>query len=127
MAALKYSSILLLLVTSCALAEDPRKVNIENHLFKCVKLTKTERIVDSGAPFLNIEYSLISSTGDCGCKSAVNSFNSYAVVDDTQTHLLGGKFIFLETNNIKLPIAAQDQVIGNDAKIKLVFSCAQPD
>ena len=121
----KYSLLLMVLV-SCAVAEAPDdNFDVNNSLSECIRLTQQEIITIAEMPFLRLTYNAISSTGHCGCKSAINGFQSYAKQDDFKVFLMSGNFTFMGASEVRLPLAAQKKLIPNGSKIGVDIFCAQ--
>lgn len=126
MAALKYSLLYIVVLTSCATAES-YKVDIENSLSKCILIESSKLNLEEEIPSISLYYKTISQTGACGCKSALNSYSSYLNIDGNKSFLLTSKFTFIGSTSVNIPLSAQRKVLGNYSTFNLVIDCATED
>lgn len=117
-----------ILICSCAsFAESTAyKVSVDNQLKECLTINKVESYASNGMPMLKFDYKTVSSTADCGCKSALSSYSAHAIYENYESYLIGGKMRFEEKGEILLPAATSASIIGS-SEIKVYFSCANPD
>jgi len=125
MAVLKFSLLAILLMPFTTVAGD-EKIDIENLLSQCSAIRDLELSSEGNIPVLSFDLVLKESIADCGCKSALGAFSVYAQRDSYQSHLISGKIALEKDGKKYLPIAADNNLITS-ARLKVVFSCAQPD
>ena len=124
MAALKYS--LFFLITACSFSTFSTEINFDNNLSNCIKIEKAEIIYDNTFPTLKASINELKPTSECGCRSLVSSYSSFVETSDYKSHLMTGKFVFLEGNSLSLPVATTQRLINNN-KLLITLSCALPD
>ena len=125
MAELKYSLLLLFVISACSQATSSTKITINNKLSNCIKIDKTAVVYQGGMPMLEISHQKIKTTSECGCKSAISEYSSQLEMDGYNSPLLTAKLIF-EANRFKVPLATSKKIIG-DYSVLVSFSCAMPD
>jgi len=69
---------------------------------------------------------LISTCSFTTSGSLVSSYSSFVETSDYKSHLMTGKFVFLEGNSLSLPVATTQGLINNN-KLLITLSCALPD
>jgi hypothetical protein len=126
MEALKYNILLSISFLSCSVFAQFNNIEIDNKLESCVLLNSSKIIFYEDIPILNSSFTNISKTASCGCKSAINNYTVYQLVDGFQSTLISSDFTFSGVNSLALPIAAQKKIIAKNAKIKVVISCSSP-
>lgn len=125
MAELKYSVLLLFVISACSQATPKTKVTISNQLSNCIKIGNIEVVYEGDIPMLEISPQQIKTTSECGCKSAISEYSSVLNMDGYNSQLLTAKFIF-GANKFKIPLATSKEIIG-DYSVLVSFSCAAPD
>jgi hypothetical protein len=126
MAELKYSVLLLFVISACSQAAPDTKITIDNELSNCIKIEQTEVIYKGELPMLKASYQQLQSTSECGCKSKISAYSSQLEMDGYNSQLMTAKFIFAEDKLLNIPIATSKQMIGNFS-VLVKFSCAIPD
>lgn len=125
MAELRYSSLLLFMISACSQATSNTKVSINNQLSNCIKIDNPEVIYKGGIPMLGISHQQLKSTSQCGCKSAISQYSTQLEMDGYKSELLTAKLTFSEKQLI-IPLATSKEIIG-DYSVLVNFSCALPD
>lgn len=125
MAAREFSLLAFLLV-SLPVVAGGEKIDIKNQLAQCSEIHNPILAVDGNVPVLSFELILKESIGDCGCKSALGAFSVYALRDSYQSHLISGKVALGKEGKKYIPVAADNSLVVS-ARLKVSFSCAQPD
>lgn len=125
MAARKYSLLAFLLVSLTAVAGG-EKIDIKNQLSQCSEIHNPKLAIDGKIPVLSFELILKESIADCGCKSALGTFSVYALRDSYESHLISGKVALGKEGKMYIPVAADNNLVAS-ARLKVSFSCAQPD
>ena len=125
MAELRYSFLLLFMISACSQATSNTKVSINNQLSNCIKIDNPEVIYKGGIPMLGISHQQLKSTSQCGCKSATSQYSIQLEMDGYKSELLTAKLIFREKQLI-IPLATSKEIIG-DYSVLVNFSCALPD
>ncbi len=117
--------ILLSLVILASTAEAQTQVTVNNLLKECVIIENQKIRTEKNLLLLDVELQWIKSTGDCGCKSAINSYTvrEEPVENNIAVQHSWGKFVVLEkTKMITLPITA----LHNNSNYFLEIACAPP-
>lgn len=125
MAAREFSLLAFLLV-SLPVVAGGEKIDIKNQLSQCSEIHNPILAVDGNVPVLSFELILKESIADCGCKSALGAFSVYALRDSYQSHLISGKVALGKEGKKYIPVAADNSLVAS-ARLKVSFSCAQPD
>jgi hypothetical protein len=114
------------MTSTCVIANTNYKIELDNQLSKCMLIENEKSFNLSKTPFIKIKYKKISSTANCGCKSALSAYYVYAKNNNYQSFLIGGKLIFNKSGIQNLPLAVEDNIIAGRT-IQIIFSCARPD
>ncbi len=125
MAELRYSLLLLFVISACSQATSKTKVTINNQLSSCIKFDNPEVIYEGGIPMLEVSHQQLKSTAQCGCKSAISQYSTQLEMDGYKSQLLTAKFK-PSTKLLILPLATSKEIIG-DYSVLVNFSCALPD
>ncbi|WP_076417470.1 DUF2195 family protein [Colwellia sp. UCD-KL20] len=125
MAGLKYSLLLLVLISACSQATSNTKVSINNQLSNCIKIDRSEVIYRDGIPMLGLSYKQLKPTSECGCKSAISQYTSLLEMDGYNSQLLTAKVKF-GTKASMIPLTTSKDIIG-DYSVLVNLSCALPD
>ena len=125
MAVLRYSLLLLFVMSACSQATSNTKVTINNQLSNCIKIDNPEVKYNWGIPMLSVSHQELKSTSQCGCKSAISQYSSQIEMDDFNSQLLTAKLTF-SAKQLIIPLATSKEIIG-DYNVLVNFSCALPD
>ena len=125
MVELRYSLLLIFMVSACSQATSETKFSINNQLSNCIKIDNPEIIYKSGIPMLSASHQQLKPTAQCGCKSAISQYSSQLEMDGYNSELLTAKLTFRE-NQLIIPLASSKEIIG-DYSVLVNFSCALPD
>jgi hypothetical protein len=104
----------------------PVRFRLENQLSACVLIEKETVIWSGDVPMLELRYALAKSTAECGCKSALSAYASYAQVPDGERYLIGGPVTLSGDDAVTLPLAADADLLG-DAALRVSLGCERPD
>lgn len=126
MAGRAISSILALAVTACASADQTHQIEIRNDLSNCIEIISAKSHSSGQAVFATVDYTILASTAECGCKSKLSAYSAYAKSDGYNSFLIGGKVLFQKTGKLELPLSTDKDIIG-DRALLLTLTCAQPD
>lgn len=119
-------ALLVLVIPLCVTANPVYRVEIDNDLSRCIIVESAKVRIDQDRPTIEVTFKEISSTADCGCKSRLNAYSVYAIDKSHQSFLMGGKFAFNQSGSIRLPMAIDQEIVGN-RPVRLTISCAQPE
>ena len=128
MVAQRFKLLLLLLVSSCSVADDFENIDIEieNGLSSCVTIDNVKRLENAILPSASFNLAVNKTISHCGCKSALASFIVYAVEEDYRSYIIGGKVGFRASAIKNVPLSAEETLV-KDRNLAITFSCAQPD
>lgn len=126
MAAQRFKLIFILLVSSCAAANDLDAIKINNHLSACTAISKTEISTKNEIPVLRFDLEVKKPIAECGCKSALGYYTVHTANEAYKSYVLGGKIGLMTSGRKALPLAAEPRLI-NKKKLVVDISCAQPD
>jgi hypothetical protein len=119
-------AILALAVTACDSAAQTHQFEVRNDLSSCIELISAKSHHNGQSVFATIDYKILASTAECGCKSKLSAYSAYAKSDGYNTFLIGGKILFQENEKLELPLSTDKDIIG-DRALLLTLTCAQPD
>lgn len=122
----KFSCILLLLLTSCAMANEPPQVIINNQLKACVNISVPEVSAQGSIPTVSFDLNINKPISECGCKSALGSFRVFSSTEGYKSYLLSGKVALVKPERKVLPLSAAQNLVKS-GKLEIDFSCALPD
>ena len=125
MVELRYSLLLVFMVSACSQSTSDTKVSINNQLSNCIKIDNPEVMYKSGIPMLSASYQQLKPISQCGCKSAISQYSSRLEMNGYSSKLLTAKLTFRE-NQLIIPLATSKEIIG-DYSVLVNFSCALPD
>ena len=125
MAALKFSMLIVLFLPACAMAGSP-KIQVNNHLDRCIKITNVNLENRATLPVVEFHAEILSSSAECGCKSALSQFSVTKQLNETKREILSAKVVIDQSGNKTWPLAAEASLIDN-AQLALVLSCALPE
>lgn len=125
MAALKFSLILLLFITSCASANND-KISFDNGLEKCINFSNITLVENTKIPLLLIDLEVVEPISGCGCKSALGEFTVTSLYDTYESYLITGKIPLLESGEKHIPISTDSTLIKNK-QLNLKLNCSRPD
>lgn len=124
MAALRFSFLAILFLSSCAHSQAPKNVVIESQVEGCFSLNVLDFDKTKEPLLLTASISSKTETGECPCKSALMKYSAFQKKDGNIFNLLSGQFSVLGKEKIVLPIAVQKQLVFPDVPIHLSLSCA---
>ena len=103
------------------------EINFDNNLSNCIEIENAEINYDNTFPTLKASINELKPTYECGCKSLISSYSSFIDRSEYKSHLMTGKFVFLEgSNSLSLPVATTKELINNN-KLLISLNCALPD
>lgn len=102
------------------------RYRFENHLSTCVVVEKETATWRGDVAVLELRYDLAKSTGECGCKSALSAYSSYAELADGERYLIGGVLTLSGGDAVTLPLAADKDLLG-DSAVRVSLGCETPD
>lgn len=123
---LKPKCIVIFLISTCSFTTSGTEINFENSLSNCFEIKEAEVSYEHIFPTLKASINELKPTSECGCRSLVSSYSSFVETSDYKSHLMTGKFVFLEGNSLSLPVATTQGLINNN-KLLITLSCALPD
>lgn len=104
----------------------PLRFRLDNQLAACVLIEKETATWLGDVPVLELRYQLAKSTAECGCKSALSAYGSYAEMPDGERYLIGGPITLSGDDSISLPLAADADLLG-DSAVRVSLGCEPPD
>jgi hypothetical protein len=135
MAALSLEAALLWMVFGCAASNvggqsgsgsAAVRYRLENQLSACVVIERETASWRGDIAVLELRYDLAKSTGECGCKSALSAYSSYAEFTDGERYLMGGALTLSGGDAMTLPLTADKDLLG-DAAVRVSLGCEAPD
>lgn len=135
MAAPRFELVLVLALLRCATSNSanppntalaPVRYRLENQLSDCVLIEKETAVWRGDIAVLELRYSLAKSTGECGCKSALSAYSSYAELADGERYLMGGALTLAGGDSLTLPLTADKDLFG-DSTVRVSLGCEAPD
>jgi len=110
----------------CVSANAEYTLTLDNKLAACVSIDSVE--VDGKAliPTIDLSFTSKKLTAECGCKSRINTYQSYIDSGNYPLLLMSGNFTFTDATPITLPLAAQSNLIGDSKTFSLSIACASP-
>lgn len=125
MAAQKFKLLAVFLFSLTAMADDG-KVDVNNQLSLCSEINNPTLITKGVVPILSFDLVVKDTIADCGCKSALGAFSVYAQRDSYESFLISGNVALEKGGKKSIPVAADKNLIKS-ARLRVKFSCAQPD
>lgn len=122
MAALKFSLIALFTLSSCAIAQNPIKVSINNSAQGCFALEVSSFDLAEPSTFTVSVNS--NASGDCPCKSSLLKYLVVQQLEDHENFLISGVFSPLGVAELILPLSAQTRLVVEDKPILVSVTCA---
>lgn len=113
---------LLALVHAQALAHNV-SLNIHNTLSACVAIYIRDTSIHANMLLANTVFQLRKPIGECGCRSALVSYDSVTTVNTAQQVLQNGLIGISKSGNKTLALASE-QALVTDRQIQLQFRCA---
>ncbi len=113
---------LLALINGPALARDVQ-FSISNALSACVAIHIRDTSLHASMLLADTIFQLRKSIGECGCRSALVSYDSVTRVNTAQQILQTG-LIGLNNSGNKTLVLASEQALVADKQIQLRFHCA---
>jgi len=135
MAAPKFEATLLLVLVGCAALNGNGQAGgsvpavryrLENHLSPCVVVEKENASWHGDLAVLEVRYNLAKSTGECGCKSALSAYSSYAELPGGERYLIGGALTLSGSDAVTSPLTADKDLLG-DSAVRVSLGCETPD
>ena len=111
---------------SCASAQAPVRYRLENQLAGCLEVEGEAASWRDDLAVLEVRYHLAKSTAECGCKSALSAYSSYAEVPDGERYLSGGAMTLSGQDSVSLPLTVDRDLLG-DSTVRVSIGCEQPD
>lgn len=116
-------SIVLLVLTQGAALAQRVPVHINNALSSCVSIHITDTTVRDNIVLADTAFQLRKSIAECGCRSALVSYNSATSVN-TVAQVLQGGLIAVKSSGNKTLVLASEQALLGDSELQLQFQCA---
>ncbi|MEI8571417.1 DUF2195 family protein [Methylomonas sp. LW13] len=126
MVARKISVLGVFFIVSCAIANEPESIQLNNQLSACIAVNDIQTSIENGIPVLSFDAKIIKSIAECGCKSALGSYSVMAKMAEYQSYIIVGKVAFTKSEHKYWPLSAEQGLIDK-RKLEIVLSCAQPD
>lgn len=123
MAALKFSYLGAFLLSGCAFASSAGSIDINNTINGCLKIIDYSLSQNSDPVIMSIELDAASLDTSCPCKSSLIKYAAAQTIEGQTSPLIEGNFSTLGSNQINLPIAAQQRLILKDSPVTITFSC----
>lgn len=123
MVELKYSALLLLVISTYSEAKQNTQVSIDNQLSNCIKIEQTEIVYQDEVPMLNASYKQLQTTSECGCKSKILTYSSLLEMDGYNSDLMKAQFTFEDKKQLSIPVATSKKMIG-DYDVLIKFTCS---
>jgi hypothetical protein len=121
-----FNLILIIIVSSCAVANDSDAIKINNQLSACISVANKTIIKEGVISVFSFDLEVKRPIAECGCKSALGSYAVYSSTKDYTSYIIGGKVGFMTSVRKYLPLSVEDNLI-NKRELIIEFSCAQPD
>ena len=117
-------------IPGCAIAStsiaEPVDVSINNELSNCIEIVQSNVSQEKEIPILNIQFKKKQSISECGCKSMLSTYSAGIKFDGHESFSISGNFVFPKTNELKLPVATSQSMVGGNS-VNIRFSCAASD
>jgi hypothetical protein len=121
-----FNLILIIIVSSCAVANDSDAIKINNQLSACISVANKTIIKEGVISVFSFDLEVKRPIAECGCKSALGSYAVYSSTKDYTSYIIGGKVGFMTSARKYLPLSVEGNLI-NKRELIIEFSCAQPD
>lgn len=122
----KFNLILIILASSCAVANDSGAIKINNQLSACISVTNKAITKEGIISVFSFDLEVDKPIAECGCKSALGSYAVYTATKGYTSYIIGGKVGFVTSARKYLPLSAEENLI-NKRELIIKFNCAQPD
>lgn len=109
-----------------AVAHGAGSVKFENALAACVDIRPGLPTSENGQFTLQVTLDVKRIIAECGCKSAVSSYASFAQRDGYRSFLQSGVLSLGQSGMRTLTLASDSELVGG-GDIVLVLGCALPD
>lgn len=100
-------------------------VIVRNSLKACVTVKVVKTSIQANLVLANTDMQLRTSTGDCGCMSALARYTSSVDAGGAREILQEGLISILQSGE-KTLVLASDPGLVVDRKVQLALSCADP-
>ncbi len=124
MAALRYSFLYVLFMSSCVTPAETKEIIIDNDIEGCFTLKFLKLDFMHEPVVLHASVFPEKSNLECPCKSALVKYSSIQKKGTDYYTLLEGNFTALGKNIVILPIAVQKQLILPNIPINILLSCS---
>jgi len=102
-------------------------VTVENALAACVDVRPGLRSTADGQLLLRADLQLKQSIGRCGCKSAIATYTSQAVLEGGHRSFLQRGSLRVRESGARTLTLASDAGLAGEGGIVLSLGCAAPD
>jgi hypothetical protein len=120
-----FNLILIILVSSYAIANESDVIRINNQLSACISVANKAITKEGIISVFSFDLEVEKPIAECGCKSALGSYAVYSSTNYT-SYIIGGKVGFMTSARKYLPLSVEENLI-NKRELIIEFSCAQPD
>jgi hypothetical protein len=121
-----FNLILIILVSSCAIANESDVIRINNQLSACISVANKAITKEGIISVFSFDLEVEKPIAECGCKSALGSYAVYSSTKDYTSYIIGGKVGFMTSARKYLPLSVEENLI-NKRELIIEFSCAQPN
>jgi hypothetical protein len=121
-----FNLILIVLVSSCAIANESDVIKINNQLSACISVANKAITKEGMISVFSFDLEVEKPIAECGCKSTLGSYAVYSSTKDYASYIIGGKVGFMTSARKYLPLSVEESLI-NKGELIIEFSCARPD
>ncbi|WP_439134781.1 DUF2195 family protein [Pseudomaricurvus sp.] len=124
MAALRYSFLLVFLLSSCAHSGNTNEIVVNNQVEGCFTVVDTDLDTSAEPVILKTSISTGNAGAECVCKSALMKYEASQNAGANVATLMSGSFSILNRKTITLPVTSQKQLLYPNIPVQIHFSCS---
>jgi hypothetical protein len=110
----------------CASTRLAINYRLENNLEACVKIDRQTSSWSGALPVLELRYHMAKSTAECGCKSALSTYSSFAQSSAGERYMSGGTMTLAGSDEVTLPLSVDRDLLG-EAPVRVSLGCERPE
>jgi len=117
---------ILIFALGCASTRPAINYRLENNLDACVRIDRQTSRWSGTLPVLELHYHMAKSTAECGCKSALSTYSSFAESSAGERYMSGGTMTLAGSDEVTLPLSVDRDLLG-EAPVRVSLGCERPD
>jgi hypothetical protein len=110
----------------CAAMQPRIEYRLENSLDACVKIDQEASSWNGQLAVLELRYHMAKSTAECGCKSALSAYSSFAELSTGEQYMIGGTITLAGSDEVTLPLSIDRDLLGQSS-LRVSLACERPE